>query len=140
MMFSLKTLLVSVVAAAAVSAQEAIRFGSVNIEPSTLTNGSSFTVTYNSTLARYKPLSVDFLIQGTRANGDPTAYISLSRHDYGANQTILQSNETTPDIAGALGDDIHGVYLWAFITYPYGTSSGSSVKLIGGTSAVAALE
>lgn len=40
MMFSLKTLLVSVVAAAAVSAQEAIRFGSVNIEPSTLTNGS----------------------------------------------------------------------------------------------------
>ncbi|KAF9019372.1 hypothetical protein BDZ89DRAFT_959287 [Hymenopellis radicata] len=63
--------------------QEAIRFGSVNVSPSTVSTGDSFEITYNSTLARFKPDFVDFFIQGTRSNGDPTPYVVLSRHDYG---------------------------------------------------------
>ncbi|KIY72477.1 hypothetical protein CYLTODRAFT_417872 [Cylindrobasidium torrendii FP15055 ss-10] len=130
-MFSLKTLLVSVVAAAtAVSAQEAVRYGVVDVTPTELSAGSSFTVTYNSTLARWQPEAVDFLLQRT-ANGQPTGgYVSLQRNDYAPDQTILSADLQTPDLS-KFGDGTNADWLlWAFITYP---DSDSDLKLIGGS-------
>ncbi|KAF8913555.1 hypothetical protein CPB85DRAFT_1299400 [Mucidula mucida] len=110
--------------------QEAARFGSVNVSPSTVSTGDSFEITYNSTLARFKPDYVDFFIQGTRSNGNPTPYVVLSRHDYGGaeGQTILTSTETTPDLASLGPADSYLV--WAFVTYP-----NEGLEMYGGTSA-----
>ena len=66
----------------------------------------TLTLVYNSTLARYKPETVDFLMQGTRTNGDPTPWVVLARNDYGADQKILRKDVRIPDAVGAFGADV----------------------------------
>ena len=113
-------------AATAAFAQEALRFGVVTVDgDSTVSAGDvralitllrsqrptdhalqTVTLVYNSTLARYKPETVDFLMQGTRTNGDPTPWVVLARNDYGADQKILRKDVRIPDAVGAFGADV----------------------------------
>jgi multiple sugar transport system substrate-binding protein len=113
------TALFTVIAAAAsvalVSAQEAARFGNVNVFPSgLLTPNENITITYNSSLAANQPLFVDFYLEGEFSNGNPAPNLLISRNDYGANQTILLQNATLPDFS-ILGNVTYS--LWALVTY-----------------------
>ncbi|KAL1745961.1 hypothetical protein HDZ31DRAFT_62626 [Schizophyllum fasciatum] len=122
-------------AATAAFAQEALRFGVVSVDgESTVSAGDTLSLVYNSTLARYKPQTVDFLMQGTRKNGDPTPWVLLARNEYGADQKILRKDVEIPDAVGAFGDDVVGWGVWAFITYPYDNYDPPLI-LTGGVSA-----
>ncbi|KAE9407106.1 hypothetical protein BT96DRAFT_914967 [Gymnopus androsaceus JB14] len=103
------------VGAALVSAQEAARFGLVNVSPAgPLTANESITITYNSTSATNQPLFVDFYLEGTFSNGNAAPNLLISRNTYGASQTLLVQDATIPDIS-ILGDVSYG--LWAFVTF-----------------------
>ncbi|KAF5392840.1 hypothetical protein D9757_000969 [Collybiopsis confluens] len=107
--------LVTAASVALVSAQEAARFGIVNVAPAgPLTPNEAITVTYNSTLATHQPLFVDFYLEGTFSNGNSAPNLLISRNTYGASQTLLVQDETLPDFS-SLGDVSYG--LWAFVTF-----------------------
>ncbi|KAL1680649.1 hypothetical protein EV122DRAFT_207544 [Schizophyllum commune] len=121
--------------ATAAFAQEALRFGVVTVDgDSTVSAGDTVTLVYNSTLARYKPETVDFLMHETRTNGDPTPWVVLARNEYGADQKILRTDVRIPDAVGAFGADVPNWGVWAFITYPYDNYDPPLV-LTGGVSA-----
>ncbi|KAI0690316.1 hypothetical protein BC835DRAFT_190380 [Cytidiella melzeri] len=117
------------------SRQEAIRFGLVTIEPTSVALDEPFLVHYNSTRARWQPLTLDVYISGTYPNGFVTPYYQLLRTDYPANATSL-SFETTLPVLDTVdineGYVVNATYLiWAFISYPTGTGAIA----VGGTSA-----
>ncbi|GJE93280.1 hypothetical protein PsYK624_094390 [Phanerochaete sordida] len=98
-------------------AQEAARFGSVSVYPSTVKVGETFTVHYNSTTARHQPKYYDAYIQGTvQSNGFIQPQYLLQRTVFPTDGTKdVYFNTTVPDIG--LGPGIvHSI--WAFITYP----------------------
>ncbi|KAJ3991538.1 hypothetical protein F5050DRAFT_1700501 [Lentinula boryana] len=100
---------------ALVSAQEAARFGIVNVSPTGLLSANeSITIKYNSTLAQYQPLYVDFYLEGEFSNGNAAPNLLISRNTYDANQTILIQNATLPNL-DLLGNVTYG--LWAWVTY-----------------------
>ncbi|TRM57253.1 hypothetical protein BD626DRAFT_574708 [Schizophyllum amplum] len=127
--------LTSVLAAATCAlAQEAARYGAVSIDGSnTVSAGQTFSVTYNSTAARYTPKTVDFLLQGTMPNGDRSAYVVLARNDFPADQDVLQQDLTMPDVTASLGSDITNWLLISYITYNYDDYT-PPVVMSGGTS------
>ncbi|TRM69241.1 hypothetical protein BD626DRAFT_563014 [Schizophyllum amplum] len=128
--------LASVLAAATCAlAQEAARYGAVTIDgDNTVSAGQTFSVTYNSTVARYTPKTVDFVLQGTLPNGNRSPYVVLARNDISADQKVLQQDLTMPDITTALGSDITNWLLVSFITYDYDDYT-PPVVMSGGTSA-----
>ncbi|KAJ3787850.1 hypothetical protein GGU11DRAFT_787643 [Lentinula aff. detonsa] len=100
---------------ALVFAQEAARFGIVNVTPTGLLSANeSITIKYNSTLAQYQPLYVDFYLEGEFSNGNAAPNLLISRNTYDANQTILIQNATVPNL-DLLGNVTYG--LWAWVTY-----------------------
>ncbi|TRM67035.1 hypothetical protein BD626DRAFT_396575 [Schizophyllum amplum] len=128
--------LTSVLAVASCAlAQEAARYGAVTINgDNTVSAGQTFSVTYNSTVARYTPNTVDFLLQGTLPNGKRSAYVVLARNDFSADQEVLQQDLTMPDVTTALGSDITNWLLISEITYNYDDYT-PPVVMSGGTTA-----
>ncbi|KAJ3838964.1 hypothetical protein F5878DRAFT_582504 [Lentinula raphanica] len=119
---------IAAAAASLVSAQEAARFGIVNVSPAgPLTANESITITYNSTLAHYQPLYVDFYLEGEFSNGNAGPNLLISRNTYDANQTLLLQNATVPNL-DLLGNVTYG--LWAWVTF-----NQSGLLEIGGISA-----
>ncbi|KAG7094909.1 hypothetical protein E1B28_005715 [Marasmius oreades] len=108
--------------------QEAARFGSVNVNPSTVAPGGTLKIRYNATTARSHPLFVDFSLQGKFDNGNDTPRLVLSRNDFGPNEVILDANIKLPPVE-TLGDTNSWLVL-AFVTYPQ-----DGFILTGGTSA-----
>ncbi|KIK62588.1 hypothetical protein GYMLUDRAFT_242739 [Collybiopsis luxurians FD-317 M1] len=91
---------------ALVSAQEAARFGIVDVSPSgALTPNEVFPADY---------LYVDFYLDGQFDNGNSAPRLLISRNTYGVNQTLLVQNETLPNY-GILGNVTYS--LLAFVTY-----------------------
>ncbi|GAW00049.1 dual specificity [Lentinula edodes] len=97
--FSVLYTIVAAASVALVSAQEAARFGIVNVTPTgLLTANESITIKYNSTLAQNQPLYVDFYLEGEFSNGNAAPNLLISRNNYTANQTILLQNATVPNL------------------------------------------
>ncbi|KAF8831620.1 hypothetical protein F5879DRAFT_936262 [Lentinula edodes] len=126
--FSVLYTIVAAASVALVSAQEAARFGIVNVTPTgLLTANESITIKYNSTLAQNQPLYVDFYLEGEFSNGNAAPNLLISRNNYTANQTILLQNATVPNL-DLLGNVTYA--LWAWVTY-----NQSGLLQIGGVSA-----
>ncbi|KAI5891206.1 uncharacterized protein SCHCODRAFT_02580601 [Schizophyllum commune H4-8] len=122
-------------AATVALAQEAARYGALTVDSgSNISAGQTLSLTYNSTVARYTPKTVDFVLQGTRTNGNQTPYVILERNDYSADQKVLQKDITFPDVKKAIGDDVSNWLVIAYITYNY-DDSNPPVVLSGGTTA-----
>ncbi|PSS30981.1 hypothetical protein EW026_g8312 [Hermanssonia centrifuga] len=115
--------------------QEALRFGVVNVNPTTVKVNEEFIVTYNSTLARYQPAFVDFYIQGTIvANGFVQPEYLLQRSSYPAGAKTLSFQTTLPAIepdADKGYTDQAAYSVWAYITFP---SPDTGALEVGGTS------
>ncbi|KAJ8084771.1 hypothetical protein PM082_003548 [Marasmius tenuissimus] len=101
------------------AAQEAVRFGVVNVNPTEATPGQIIQITYNSTLARHQPKFVDFYLQGQITANRPTPYILISRNEFGSNGNILQQDATVPAITQSNTGVAPGSgwNLWAFTTF-----------------------
>ncbi|KAJ4488367.1 hypothetical protein J3R30DRAFT_925625 [Lentinula aciculospora] len=126
--FSALSTIIAAASVALVSAQEAARFGVVNVSPSgLLTANESITIKYNSTLAAHQPLYVDFYLEGEFSNGNAAPNLLISRNTYSVNQTLLLQNATVPNL-DLLGNVTYG--LWAWVTY-----NQDSLTQIGGISA-----
>ncbi|KAK7058667.1 hypothetical protein VNI00_002303 [Paramarasmius palmivorus] len=118
------------------SRQEALRFGVVNVDPSTgpVAPGQTFNIRYDSSKARYHPMFVDFFVQGKFADtGNFTPRLLLSRNDFGANDVTLNYTATLPPV-DKLGST-NSWSVWADITFPVdgfvevgGTSTGLAVQ------------
>ncbi|KAL1760792.1 hypothetical protein FB107DRAFT_255966 [Schizophyllum commune] len=122
-------------AATVALAQEALRYGTLTVNSdSNISAGQTLSLTYNSTVARYTPKTVDFVLQGTRANGNQTPFVILERNDYSADQKVLQKDITFPDVKTAIGDDVSSWLVIAYITYDY-DNYDPAVVLSGGTTA-----
>ncbi|KAI5891197.1 uncharacterized protein SCHCODRAFT_02580581 [Schizophyllum commune H4-8] len=122
-------------AATVALAQEAARYGALTVDSgSNISAGQTLSLTYNSTVARYTPKTVDFVLQGTRANGNQTPYVILERNDYSADQKVLQKDITFPDVKSAIGDDVSNWLVIAYITYNI-DDYNPPVVLSGGTTA-----
>ncbi|KAJ3529061.1 hypothetical protein NM688_g7907 [Phlebia brevispora] len=117
-----------------VARQEAARFGSVTVEPSTVNYDGEITITYNSSKALAQPRYLDVYIQGTLSSGFVEPYYLLGRFDYG-NATVLEFQSTLPKLytspTNGYSEDA-GYDIWAFITYP---SPDGGAYVVGGTSA-----
>ncbi|KAI0825459.1 hypothetical protein BC629DRAFT_1586375 [Irpex lacteus] len=81
--------------------QEAVRFGTVSVNPTTVKLGGQFTVTYNATQARYVPRTLDVYINGRYPNGFVTPSFQLERTDYPeeATSSYYTFNATLPVIS-----------------------------------------
>ncbi|KAK7021823.1 hypothetical protein VNI00_017267 [Paramarasmius palmivorus] len=121
------------------SRQEALRFGVVNVDPSTgpVAPGqfcSTFNSRYDSSEARYHPTLVDFFVQGKFADtGNFTPRLLLSRNGFGANDITLNYTATLPPVHNLGSTNSWSV--WADITFPVdgdveldGTSTGLVVQ------------
>ncbi|KAL0569983.1 hypothetical protein V5O48_011976 [Marasmius crinis-equi] len=102
-------------AAGLVAAQEAARFGAVDVSPSSVAPGDTLNIHYNASLARSHPLFVDFHMQGKFANGNPTPELVLSRNAFGANDIILDVSVPVPPI-NTLGET-NSWLVWADVTF-----------------------
>ncbi|KAI0345414.1 hypothetical protein BDW22DRAFT_1482602 [Trametopsis cervina] len=114
--------------------QEAVRFGVVNTHPTSVKLGEEFTVTYNSTLARWQPKFLDVYISGVYPSGFVTPSYQLLRVDYPPTSHSLTFQTTLPILDNSdvnKGYLVNGSYaIWAYITFP--TDSGALA--VGGTS------
>ncbi|KAI0825549.1 hypothetical protein BC629DRAFT_6455 [Irpex lacteus] len=73
---------------------EAVRFGVVNVEPTTFKVNEPFTVIYNSTFARWQPLTLDIYMHGVYPNGFVTPDFQLLRTDYPSDAHVYYLNTT----------------------------------------------
>ncbi|KAK1234162.1 hypothetical protein PQX77_002638 [Marasmius sp. AFHP31] len=111
-----------------VAAQEALRFGTVDVKPNSVAPGQTLNIHYDASKARWQPQTVDFHMQGKFSNGNPTPNLILSRNTFGADDTTLDVSVTVPPI-DKLGET-NSWLVWADITYPQ-----DGFVLGGGTSA-----
>ncbi|KAK7025474.1 hypothetical protein VNI00_016003 [Paramarasmius palmivorus] len=130
-------------------AQEALRFGTVDVVGNTqITPGEAcifpfsstlivantilfiqnFDIHYDASKARNHPLFVDFFVQGKFANGNPTPRLLLSRNEFGADAVTLDKTATLPPV-DTLGET-NSWLLWADVTFPQ-----DGFVMVGGTSA-----
>ncbi|KAK1229794.1 hypothetical protein PQX77_007142 [Marasmius sp. AFHP31] len=91
------------------AAQEAVRFGVVNVNPTEATPGQ----------ATHQPKFVDFYLQGQITANRPTPYILISRNEFGANGNILEQDAMVPAITQSNTGVAPGSgwNLWAFTTF-----------------------
>ncbi|KAJ8084765.1 hypothetical protein PM082_003542 [Marasmius tenuissimus] len=119
-------------AAGFAAAQEALRFGTVSVNPTSVAPGETLNIHYDASKARWQPETVDFHMQGKFANGNPTPNLILSRNDLAADKKTLDVSVTVPPI-DTLGET-NSWLVWADITYPQdgftlsgGTSTGVTI-------------
>ncbi|KAF9266016.1 hypothetical protein L218DRAFT_956982 [Marasmius fiardii PR-910] len=113
------------------AAQEAARFGSVDVNPNTVAVGGTLNIHYNATTATaagYHPLFVDFALQGKFDNGNDTPRLQLSRNSFGPNDVILDASLPLPPVE-TLGPTNNWL-VFAFVTY-----NQDGFTLMGGTTA-----
>ncbi|KAF7791092.1 hypothetical protein EIP86_002053 [Pleurotus ostreatoroseus] len=128
--------LLSIAAASGTAfAQEAARFGVVNVFPTTVRFDQPITITYNTSTARSKPIAVDFYLEGTQPNGAALPTFTLARLEDMQNVSYVTFQRNLPVIFesptnGYQQNDTFAV--WAFITFP--EPSGGAFER-GGTSA-----
>ncbi|KAI0083850.1 hypothetical protein BDY19DRAFT_998244 [Irpex rosettiformis] len=119
--------------------QEAVRFGIVSLDPTSVKLGQKFTVNYNSTLARWQPINLDVYISGKYPSGFVTASYQLLRSDYPADAHFYSFETTLPVISNDDTDGYvaNGSYIvTAFITYQ--TETGAISR--GGVEAPIAID
>ncbi|KAI0825491.1 hypothetical protein BC629DRAFT_1434141 [Irpex lacteus] len=113
--------------------QEAVRFGIVGVEPTTIKLGQKFTVKYNSTLARWQPINLDIYLHGTYPNGFVTPDYQLLRSDYPADAHLYSFETTLPvishDVAdGYLAEGAYGITAWITFKTETGAISRGGVE------------
>ncbi|KAL1745960.1 hypothetical protein HDZ31DRAFT_35267 [Schizophyllum fasciatum] len=129
------TFVVALSTASVALAQEAARFGLLTVDGKTdVSVGETLSLTYDSSAAQYVPQTVDFVLQGTRKNGNLTPYVVLSREDVSADQKVVHKEFQVPDVIAAYGNDVASWQATAFITYEYNDYNPPIVQS-GGTTA-----
>ncbi|KAF7794394.1 hypothetical protein EIP86_005528 [Pleurotus ostreatoroseus] len=119
----------------AVAAQEAARFGSVDVSPSSVRFDQPITIHYNSSTARTKPVAVDFYLQGTYANGFVLPEYPLGTMNDIQNVSYITFQRNLPVLYASPTNGYQAntsFLVWAILTYPESTS-GALQR--GGTSA-----
>ncbi|KAI0083852.1 hypothetical protein BDY19DRAFT_975515 [Irpex rosettiformis] len=100
--------------------QEALRFGTVDVNPTTVKLGQQFNVLYNNTQGRFVPRTLEVYINGKYPNGFVTPSIQLERTDLLEEEKYYTFNTTLPIISNddTEGYVAEGAYtVSAFITY-----------------------
>ncbi|KAF7794395.1 hypothetical protein EIP86_005529 [Pleurotus ostreatoroseus] len=119
----------------AVAAQEAARFGSVTVSPSSVKFDQAITVSYNSSTAVSKPVAVDFYLSGTLGNGFVLPDYPLASIADMQNVSYVTFQRPLPvlDSTSTNGYEANTTFLVvAMLTYP---ESASGALARGGTSA-----
>lgn len=120
-------------AASVVAQPEALRFGTVSINPTTVKPGQPFTVHYNGTYARHPPAFLDVYIQGIDyPNNFVQPQYLLQRTAFPPTNSVrdVTFNTVLPNQEWAQNANYT---IWAFITYPIDTSTNPALEY-GGTS------
>ncbi|KIP07091.1 hypothetical protein PHLGIDRAFT_35625 [Phlebiopsis gigantea 11061_1 CR5-6] len=121
----------------AAAAQEALRFGTVDVSPSVIKPEQNFTVHYNSTRAVHHPKYYDSYIQGFLPNGFVLPQYLLSRNDYGPDETNHYFTTSLPADFPYIENATWLV--WAQVTYPIDNTPDAALEY-GGTSAAVSLD
>ncbi|KAI0825452.1 hypothetical protein BC629DRAFT_1434107 [Irpex lacteus] len=113
--------------------QEALRFGIVDVDPTTVKLGQKFTVNYNSTQARWQPINLDVYLHGRYPNGFVTPDYQLLRSDYPADAHFYSFETTLPvishdDTNGYLKDGAYGITAWITFKTETGAISRGGVE------------
>ncbi|KAF5361143.1 hypothetical protein D9758_009038 [Tetrapyrgos nigripes] len=89
------------------AAQEAARFGSIDVEPCNFTGGQDVQVNYDATsaiAAGNSPDSVSVWIQGTfNDTGNQTPFFKIADHDFNDGSNVFSSDVTIPAQINDLG-------------------------------------